>query len=66
MAAAVDRLSMLLWIKTEDGRKGTNRPPSIIGAILGNTKDDNPVEVFDSAEDFEAAWTEITGVAHGR
>lgn len=66
LAAVVDKLSLLLWINTEDGRKGTNRPPSILGTILGSDKDDNPVESFDSADDFESAWTNITGVAHGR
>ncbi len=66
MAAAVDRLSLLLWFKTDDGRQGINRPPSIIGTIIGDNQDDNPVETFETAEEYEAAWTQITGVAHGR
>lgn len=68
LAAAVDRLSLMLWINTEDGRKGTNRPPSILSAILGNEeeKEESPVAAFDSAEDFEAEWTRITGVSHGK
>ena len=66
MAAAVDRLSLLLWINSEDGKHGTNRPPSILSSILGAEQDNNPVETFETAEEFEVAWTKITGVTHGR
>lgn len=30
LAAAVDRLSMLVWFQTKDGAKGRNRPKSIV------------------------------------
>ena len=66
MAAAVDRLSLLLWINSEDGKHGTNRPPSLLNSILGTDQDDIPVESLDTAEDYETAWTQITGVEHGR
>ena len=66
LAAMVDRLSMLLWMKSEDGKNGTNRPPSILSVILGTDQEDKAVEAFESDQDFEAAWTQITGVAHGR
>lgn len=66
MAAAVDRLSLLVWINTEDGKHGTNRPPSLLNSIFGADQNDNPVETFETAEDYETAWTRITGVAHGR
>lgn len=66
LAAMVDRLSMLLWMKSEDGKNGTNRPPSILSVILGTEQEDKAVEAFESDQDFEAAWTQITGVAHGR
>lgn len=66
LAAAVDRLSMLLWMNSEDGKNGTNRPPSILSVILGTEQEDKAVEAFESDQDFEAAWTQITGVAHGR
>lgn len=65
LAAIVDRLSMLLWAQTEDGRKGVNRPRSVFVAIQGDEKKDGPMESFDSADDFESAWTKITGVSHG-
>lgn len=66
LAAMVDRLSMLLWMKSEDGKNGTNRPQSILSVILGTEQEDKTVEAFESDQDFEAAWTQITGVAHGR
>ncbi len=66
LAAAVDRLSMLLWMSSEDGKNGTNRPQSILSVILGTEQEDKAVEAFESDQDFEAAWTQITGVAHGR
>lgn len=64
LAAAVDRLSLLLWINSEDGRNGVNRPPSVLGSIFGNESADN-VEAFETADAFEAEWARITGVTHG-
>lgn len=66
LAAAVDRLGMLAWLNSEDGRKDTNRPVSILNVLMGADEKDNPVEAFDTAEAYEAAWAKITGVAHGR
>lgn len=64
MAAMVDRLSMLLWAQTEDGRNGTNRPQSVLSSIQGEDKKDSPVEAFDTADAFESEWARITGVSH--
>lgn len=66
LAAAVDRLSMLLWSKTEDGRNGTNRPKSVLDAIMGKGNDAKDIQAYDSAEAFETDWEAITGVKHGR
>lgn len=65
-AAAVDRLSMLGWLNSEDGRKGENRPASVLALLLGEKEEEKPVEGFDTAEEFEAEWTRRTGVSHGR
>ena len=65
-AAAVDRLSMLLWINSEDGRKGENRPASVLASLMGEEQEEKPVEGFETAEEFEAEWTRRTGVSHGR
>lgn len=65
-AAAVDRLSMLLWAKTEDGRNGINRPPSLVKLLSGKLEQEEPQDQgFDTAEEYEAAWERITGVRHG-
>lgn len=64
LAAIVDRLSLLVWFNTEDGRNGVNRPPSVLGSIFGNESADN-VEAFETADAYEAEWARITGVTHG-
>ena len=65
LAAAVDRLSMLLWAQTEDGRNNVNRPKSILAIITGDENDEKSISSFESAADFEKKWEEITGVKHG-
>lgn len=65
-AAAVDKLSALAWLHSEDGRKGENRPKSVLAILLGEEPKENPVEGFDTADAFEAEWTRRTGVSHGR
>ncbi len=64
LAAIVDRLSLLVWAKTEDGKNGVNRPKSVLSTILCNEQAE-PVEAYETADEFEAAWTSITGVSHG-
>ena len=54
LAGMVDRLSLLLWIQTEDGQKGTNRPKSIFDKLTHKEdKDEREHLVFESGEDFE-------------
>lgn len=66
LAAAVDRLSMLVWCMSEDAKRGTNRPKSILAALLGEERDDSgKLAAFENSEDFEAAWAKATGVTHG-
>ena len=66
LAAAVDRLAMLVWLNSEEGRKGINRPGSLVKAMTGEKeKPDNQVQAFDSPVDFELEWVRITGVGHG-
>ena len=64
MAATVDRLSMLVWAKTEDAQKGRNRPESILAKLTnrntnGEKVTDSGVRVFRTAEEFEAARKRI-------
>lgn len=66
LAAAVDRLSFILWTKTEDAKTGANRPPSIVESLTGYQKKENGMTVFDSMEEFEAARDRILrGDANG-
>ena len=60
MAAAVDRLSLLVWAKTKDAETGINRPESILAKITNReTKTDSDLQAFDTAEEFEAARQRI-------
>lgn len=66
LAAALDRLSTLVWFQTEDGEKGINRPKSMVAILLGDTKETGgDVQSFETSEEFEQQWQSITGVAHG-
>lgn len=53
LAAAADRLGMLVWMQSEDGRKNRNRPKSILNALINDEKKENDIMVFSSIEDFE-------------
>lgn len=64
LAAAVDRLSLLVWANTKDGQNGIGQPTSILSVLLGETQDNNRAG-FESPMAFEQAWGELTGVYHG-
>lgn len=66
LAAAVDRLSLLLWAQTEDGRNNVNRPKSVLSILSGEERGADDVQSFESEEDFENEWARITGVNHVR
>lgn len=56
MAHAVDRLSLMVWMNSKDGVKGTNRPGSIVDILLGTEREcDSDIVSFDSLEDFQKA-----------
>lgn len=64
LACAVDKLSLLVWAKTEDARRGRNRPASILQQLLQTN--DSAVTAFESAEAWEAARARIIEeVNHG-
>lgn len=56
LAAAVDRLSMLLWAQSKDGQKGRNMPPSIVAIINGDEARETSIKQFASGKEFELAW----------
>ena len=59
LAAAVDRLSMLVWAKTKDAEKNRNRPKSMLALLLKQDGPKDDMEKFDTAEEFEAARKRI-------
>lgn len=58
LASAVDRLSMILWSKSKDAERNTNRPESIV-AKLTEVQKEKDFEVFNSPEEFEEAMARI-------
>lgn len=60
LAAAVDRLSLLVWSKSKDAQNGFNRPVSIFAKLIGAEKENN-VRAYSSAEEFEKARQQIIG-----
>lgn len=60
LAAAVDRLSMLVWAKTKDAPKGRNKPKSILAYMTKEERaKSDDLMLFDNAEDFETARKRI-------
>lgn len=60
LAAAVDRLSVLVWSKSKDAQDGVNYPESIFAKLIGAEKD-NKLKTYNSAEEFEMAKKRIIG-----
>jgi hypothetical protein len=66
LAAVLDQLRILCWMKTADARKGRNRPKLLTDKLRERKRQDGEpgrVTVFRSPEDFEAKMREITGGA---
>ena len=55
LAAAVDRLSILIWQQSKDGAAGRNYPELITQKLI-ELDEPNEVIGFDSGRDFEKAW----------
>ena len=51
-AYIVDRLSILCWQKTRDGSKGKNKP-KLMSEMMFKPKEDNDIQSFNSADEFE-------------
>lgn len=64
LAAAVDRLSMIVWSKTKDAEKGRNRPKSLVDILNGKEKNGN-VMAFETADEWEAEKARIIGGNYG-
>lgn len=55
LAALVDRMSLLLWAKTQDGINGFNRPKSVFEQLIGE-ETHTDIVAFESPEAFEKEW----------
>lgn len=58
LASMVDRLSYLLWMKTDDARHGFNRPECIVDKLTNKTIE-NDIQGYSTAADFEKALAEL-------
>lgn len=62
LAGISDRLSLLVWAQTEDGRKGINRPAMITDALTtASQPKDAQMVVFDSGEEFISMRNKLLG-----
>lgn len=60
MGLIADRLGILIWQRSEDGKKGINKPKSIFDEMMhGKPKDQ--YMAFDGPEAYEAARAKIRG-----
>ena len=61
LATLVDTTNLLLWIQTQDGVKGRNRPDSIVDSLLSaeNTQKSDTV-TFKSGKEFREEWNRRT------
>ena len=60
LALAVDRLALLVWKDTKDGRKGRHRPPMITDWILnGDPRKKMRGDSFSTPDDFWSARQQI-------
>lgn len=55
LAAAVDRLSLLVWFQTKDGQKNRKRPPSLTEELTKDRSKEEKPMLFDTPEAFDEA-----------
>ena len=66
LAGILDKLSLLLWSKTDDAQRGRNKPESILSKLLGtSTQENREYMTFDSIEDFERMRNQILNKGEG-
>lgn len=59
LAGLSDKMSMLLWSKTEDAQKGKNRPVLILDSLTSVDEKPKETAVFNSGEEFEKRRKEL-------
>lgn len=59
-AGILDRLSILIWQKTEDAQTGKNRPASVVDLLTGNAQEPETENIsFASGKEFEETRNKI-------
>lgn len=59
-AGILDRLSILIWQKTEDAQTGKNRPSSVVDLLTGNAQEPETENIsFASGKEFEETRNKI-------
>ena len=59
-AGILDRLSILIWQKTEDAQTGKNRPASVVDLLTGNSQEPETENIsFASGKEFEETRNKI-------
>lgn len=61
LAGIADSVRNIVWMLSEDGAKGQNRPKKILPILLGEEekKDESNIASFDSGAEFESARQKI-------
>lgn len=59
LAGIFDRVGLILWGLSEDGRHNRNRPKSVVERLLGTSNSNGNYMSYASPEDFEAARASI-------
>ena len=63
LAGLSDKLSLLLWSKTEDGQKGKNPPNLILDTLLLTEEKEKDTVIFHSGEEFEQRRKQLISLA---
>lgn len=61
LSALVDNTKLLAWLQSSDGANGTNRPKSLLNALLNKDSDEREIITFASGEEFDEEWKRLTG-----
>lgn len=64
----LDKLSVLVWQNTKDGKNGTNYPKSIFKKMcIGSEQKNESEEIvkFNKSEDFVSQWNKLKGQENG-
>lgn len=62
LAGISDKLSTLVWFKTNDGQKGKNRPVMLTDLLTGKQQESSKdVAVFNSGKDYEMTRNQLIG-----